>query len=72
MTARVTVRPSHEAVVIRADGARERVETNAPGPRSAPERTDTEPTIEWQWYFEDLPPVVDEKDVVALDEQKSM
>jgi hypothetical protein len=67
-TARVTVRPSWEGVVIRADGTKERVETNEPGPPSAPEQTDTEPTVEWRWYFKDLPPGVDEKDVVALSE----
>jgi hypothetical protein len=69
ITERVTVRPSWEGVVIRADGTRERVETNDPGPPSAPERTDTEPTVEWRWYFEDLPPVVDEKNVVTLSEE---
>jgi hypothetical protein len=69
ITERVTVRPSWEGVVIRADGTRERVEVKEPEPHSAPEPTDTEPTVEWRWYFEDLPPVIDEKDVITLSEE---
>ena len=69
MTATATGRASVEMVIIRADGTRERVETDDPEPPSAPERTDTEPTVEWQWYFNDLPPDVDEKDVVTLSEE---
>jgi len=68
-TARVTARASMEAVVIRADGTRERIEANEPEPPAVHEPTENEPSVEWRWYFKDLPPVVDEKDVVTLSEE---
>jgi hypothetical protein len=56
-------------VVIRTDGTKERGKAE-PGPPAAPEPTNTEPRVEWRWYFEDLPPgVVDAQDVVTLSEE---
>ena len=69
ITERVTVTNSIEAVVIRADGTRERIEANDHGPPPAPEPPDTEPRVEWRWYFEDLPPAVAAQDVVTLSEE---
>jgi len=69
VTVRVPVIASMEAVVIRADGTRERIEANEPEPPAIQEPTETEPTVEWRWYFKDLPPVVDEKDVVTLSQE---
>lgn len=33
-----------------------------------PETAEPQPTVEWRWYFLDLPPAVEDKDVVALSE----
>src|SRR5215207_3942563 len=69
MTAQSTVIPSMEYVVIRADGTRDRGEANDPDPPAVHKRADTEPTVEWRWYFEGLPPVVEENDVITLSEE---
>jgi hypothetical protein len=34
-----------------------------------PSAPSPEPTIEWRWYFSDLPPAVEEKDVITLSEE---
>jgi hypothetical protein len=63
----VNTKSSVEAVVIRADGTREKIVGNDSKP--APEPTDAQSRIEWRWYFEDLPPVVEAQDVVTLSEE---
>jgi hypothetical protein len=68
ITASVRVTASVVAQVIHADGTlgerRESRETEQEHPASS-----AEPTIKWRWYFEDLPPAVEEKDVVTLSEE---
>jgi hypothetical protein len=58
-----------EPVLVHADGTRERTEANEPQSPPASEPTDTETRVEWRWYFEDLPPIVDAQDVITLSEQ---
>jgi hypothetical protein len=69
MNAQSIAIPSIDLVVTRADGTKERIEADEPKPHAVREHTDTGPTVGWRWYFEDLPPVVDEKDVVTLSEE---
>ena len=68
ITASVRVTDSVVAQVIHADGTlgerRESRETEQEPPASS-----AEPTRKWRWYFEDLPPSVEEKDVVTLSEE---
>jgi len=68
ITESVRVTSSFVAQVIHADGTlgerRESRETEQEPPASS-----AEPTIKWRWYFEDLPPAVEEKDVVTLSEE---
>jgi hypothetical protein len=59
------------AVIVRAEGTTEERpnlgETEPPA--AVPETAESEPTVEWRWYFLDLPPAAEEKDVVALSEE---
>ena len=60
---------SIEAVIIHADGTNRRIEAEESGAAPAPEPPGPEARVEWRWYFEDLPPVVDSRDVITLSEE---
>ena len=70
LAAQVGVTATLGMVVIRSDGTREPPpvqETNQTA-ETPPEPAETEATVEWRWFFSDLPEGVADKDVVALSE----
>jgi hypothetical protein len=66
VTDTVGITENVEPVKIRADGTTEAVASDEPSPPQAPTPAKSETTIEYTWYFVDLPNNVSNKDVVTL------